>query len=132
MNERFKTFKWGEQKINNEFDIEFIVKSIRKANTLASVLLNKQQLILWKYQRENLISSEIKPNPHLVVSKLALDQFNNESIKDDLNKWQIIIIAFKYNLTPSNKLADNQNKDWLKDDISIKLANGVEASINKS
>ena len=96
MNERFKTFKWGEQKINNELDIEFIVKSIRKANTLASVLLNKQQLILWKYQSENLISSEIKPNPHLVASKLALDQFNNESIKDDLNKRQIIIIVFKF------------------------------------
>ena len=84
MSERIKTIECGESKINKEFDIHFIVDSIRKANTLASVLLSKQQLILWKYNSNNLIFPENKVNSNLVLSKTIPHQVKDDSMEDDL------------------------------------------------
>ena len=62
MNKRFRTYQWGKHKMESELDIQYILKSIRKSNTLLSALLTKHQQILCNYQNSSLIYPEVKNN----------------------------------------------------------------------
>ena len=50
-------FKNGCEKINSELDIISLVNSIRRANILATVLLNEKQQALCRYQNFMLLDS---------------------------------------------------------------------------
>ena len=59
---------------------------MRIANTLASVLLDKHQQILLKYQKDSIINFESNSIPMLVVSKPASAYIIKDSQEDDMNE----------------------------------------------
>ena len=73
-NDKYDTFKWGDHKANSELDIRFIVNSIRKANTVAAALMNRQQQILWKYQSSSLIYPKAKISTNSIAAKASANQ----------------------------------------------------------
>ena len=66
--------------MKDELDIKNIVNSIRRSNTLLSVLLTKHQQILCNYQNFSLIYPEVKFNS---VSPSTYS-INSASISSDL------------------------------------------------
>ena len=105
-NKRINLYNWGKQKLKNELDIYNIINSIRKANLIASVLLNKHQQILWRHQSSTLLSWEFCSDSNQIISKRGNHSIKDESLKADLDELAKLPI-----------LIDN--------DISQKLANGV-------
>ena len=75
-----RLFEAGKAKATHELDINFLVSSVRKANLLTSVLLDRRQQILCKYQNANVIGSG---GGRLVEVKGA-DKARRNSLEEDI------------------------------------------------
>ena len=72
ISQNFKTFKSGEQKIKKELDIKNILNSIRNANSLVNVVLNKRQKFLLQYQQQSVIYPEDEQNSSILFENAGL------------------------------------------------------------
>ena len=85
-----KLYQKGVDKMNDEFDIHHIVKSVRKINVLMSLMLDKHQTLLTRYLPDSLIkletSKKVEDNDPVEnsvkdVSKNPLDSILDEDFK---------------------------------------------------
>ena len=81
-------FKNGCEKINSELDIISLVNSIRRANILATVLLNEKQQALCRYQNFMLLdSNQDFNNINKIDSNFKENQWHDDIdilLKDDI------------------------------------------------
>ena len=85
-----KLYQKGVDKMNDEFDIHHIVKSVRKINVLMSLMLDKHQTLLTRYLPDSLLKLETskktqdnEPMKSSVkdISKNPLDSILDEDFK---------------------------------------------------
>ena len=85
-----KLYQKGVDKMNDEFDIHHIVKSVRKINVLMSLMLDKHQTLLTRYLPDSLIkletSKKVEDNDPVEnsvkdISKNPLDSIFDEDFK---------------------------------------------------
>ena len=85
-----KLYQKGVDKMNDEFDIHHIVKSVRKINVLMSLMLDKHQTLLTRYLPDSLLkleaSKKVEDNDLVEksvkdISKNPLDSIFDEDFK---------------------------------------------------
>ena len=84
-----KLYEKGVEKMNEEFDIHHIVKSVRKVNVLMSLMLDKHQNLLTNYLPDSLIKLEsLKEVKEIEPTQSPLKDFSKnplDSILEDDN-----------------------------------------------
>ena len=79
-----RLFEAGKAKATHELDINFLVSSVRKANLLTSVLLDRRQQILCKYQNANVIGGGGGGGGGGLVEVKGADKVKRNSLDEDI------------------------------------------------
>ena len=106
----------GRYKLHKELDIINLVRSVRELKTLSSILMSKHQILLVKYQQDNLLhssSSESELDDNLNI--LELTDHRNESVRD----------VYQSELKECLEKFKDSLENWRISEIEARILNGI-------